>query len=728
MPNPIIGSGGRLISYDGGNSWVANTSGAPPSNFNSVAPVQQVPSFTNPGAAAVRATGPGGAKIIVNTPENVKRFMDQGYALGEYSGTSTTPGFPLQNMGGFESWLNPGEYSFGQPAEEDVQRREYQRRADQNRTTVEYERDRALGRSQEPFRPPQQNTYQAASVTAPMNPVGQGVSFSQTGSGIAGNNTRTFPDGSQLDTFTGQVIRGATPAQGNPSGETPQQTMERIRRQQGATQLPSGQYISPAVQAPSGRPLNEPVYRPPAPVVEERNAQGLTMAEANDPKNWQGNVYTPGGVPKATTSPVTPVVPGGTPPAPISPVTPITPQGGTGGTGTGTGGTGTGTGTVPGSPRSGEDLTAYFAAQDAALERYIARSEAIGASPKELAELDAIKAQLRNENLRTEAGLVAIADQPIAAPFLSGQSAALQRQAGIRIGALTNQGLSVEDALKRAERVQTRAAENAKLRFDTASENSKTRLSYETEAEKRAYERAKDSRETLADLEKEKRAAAKDSVEAVNKVRDDAQASLKLTFDTYGADAIKRLSAEEKRKWEKTAELPQGTLDYAGETLKEETLDQKKQAADKGRYKTIAATRYHPTLTLDSQTGKYVDGKGGPVSASVVAKGRTATSTKSTGILTTKPKGFDVEVGKAASRLQKGEDWGVVWNSVKSRFPTVQNTTLDNALGADFWKKPGAFEEYRGKQEATKPKKSKGKVTRETAKYRFFEDGSYESK
>lgn len=50
-------------------------------------------------------------------------------------------------------------------------------------------------------------------------------------------------------------------------------------------------------------------------------------------------------------------------------------------------------------------------------------------------------------------------------------------------------------------------------------------------------------------------------------------------------------------------------------------------------------------------------------------------------------------VSDGVDRLAKGEDWGTVWNRIKSRFPDKVNNQIDTDLGTQ-WKKPGAYENY----------------------------------
>ena len=58
---------------------------------------------------------------------------------------------------------------------------------------------------------------------------------------------------------------------------------------------------------------------------------------------------------------------------------------------------------------------------------------------------------------------------------------------------------------------------------------------------------------------------------------------------------------------------------------------------------------------------------------------------------------FWSETAKGVTELQSGEDWGTVWNRLKTRFPEISAATIDTALG-EQWRKEGAFEEYKLKR------------------------------
>ena len=68
-------------------------------------------------------------------------------------------------------------------------------------------------------------------------------------------------------------------------------------------------------------------------------------------------------------------------------------------------------------------------------------------------------------------------------------------------------------------------------------------------------------------------------------------------------------------------------------------------------------------------------------------------------------KEFIAATKAGTTALQKGEPWGTVWNRVKMQYPNMSNEDIDTSLGgggegneAWGWAKPGAYEEWKGKQ------------------------------
>ena len=83
--------------------------------------------------------------------------------------------------------------------------------------------------------------------------------------------------------------------------------------------------------------------------------------------------------------------------------------------------------------------------------------------------LQSAQKQLADEDLRTQMGIAAVQDQPIAAPFLQGQAAAIQRQAGIRQQGVANQANLLQQQLAAEQARRQRNVQIAQQRYEIAS-------------------------------------------------------------------------------------------------------------------------------------------------------------------------------------------------------------------------------------------------------------------
>ena len=55
---------------------------------------------------------------------------------------------------------------------------------------------------------------------------------------------------------------------------------------------------------------------------------------------------------------------------------------------------------------------------------------------------------------------------------------------------------------------------------------------------------------------------------------------------------------------------------------------------------------------------------------------------------------FYKEIDQGISQLQKGAQWGTVWNRIKLLFPDIDNEVIDTLLGPE-WRSAGAYQSYR---------------------------------
>lgn len=192
-------------------------------------------------------------------------------------------------------------------------------------------------------------------------------------------------------------------------------------------------------------------------------------------------------------------------------------------------------------------------------------------------------------------------------------------------------------------------------------------------------------------------AAAKEGKTSSNAERDDARANVKDWFSMFGSKAFDNVSAEDKRALEKAAGLPAGSIDLGATTLKEQEIAAK-NAAKANDFQFVAGTKNQAAGYFDKTTGKFV-----PFSNAGGAP-RTGTGTGSgaaTGVSgITKAMEADLKAGRAD--LASGIPWGDVFDRIKTKYPTLPNSTLDSQLGTS-WRQGGAYEntlkraqEYRG--------------------------------
>jgi hypothetical protein len=78
-------------------------------------------------------------------------------------------------------------------------------------------------------------------------------------------------------------------------------------------------------------------------------------------------------------------------------------------------------------------------------------------------------------------------------------------------------------------------------------------------------------RDKLA-IAQEMRLSAAQDTEDRQKTQTDSLNSLKTLADMFGGDLFNNLSDSEKRKWEQSAGLPEGTMNYLGQTIEERNL------------------------------------------------------------------------------------------------------------------------------------------------------------
>lgn len=106
-----------------------------------------------------------------------------------------------------------------------------------------------------------------------------------------------------------------------------------------------------------------------------------------------------------------------------------------------------------------------------------------------------------------------------------------------------------------------------------------------------------------------------------------------------------------------------------------------------------------PSLqTVDDGTNQYVvaiDQDGNVINKSIIgsSKPKVAAGTSQND---KQEKAFDSAIAEGIKQLKSGEDWGTVWNRIKSKFPDVPDILIDSGLGT-FWREYGAYQTYQAK-------------------------------
>ena len=116
---------------------------------------------------------------------------------------------------------------------------------------------------------------------------------------------------------------------------------------------------------------------------------------------------------------------------------------------------------------------------------------------------------------------------------------------------------------------------------------------------------------------------------------------------------------------------------------------------------TFSVTNNNGTVTyttIDKETGKVVN------TTKVKGAGK-AKIIAAQSALGGYNKAFWSDITKGVSSLQKGENWGTVYDRIKLKHPGTPDTVIDTALGAE-WREEGAYEKFKSKQykQSTTPK------------------------
>lgn len=88
-------------------------------------------------------------------------------------------------------------------------------------------------------------------------------------------------------------------------------------------------------------------------------------------------------------------------------------------------------------------------------------------------QLDALTSQEAGVNASRDLGIQGVSEQPIATPFITGQSAAITNRAATQMGALSAQAVPIQQQLARAQAVRQSAMDMSKAALDYATTQSK---------------------------------------------------------------------------------------------------------------------------------------------------------------------------------------------------------------------------------------------------------------
>lgn len=276
---------------------------------------------------------------------------------------------------------------------------------------------------------------------------------------------------------------------------------------------------------------------------------------------------------------------------------------------------------------------------------------------KQLADLNS---RITQRSLEFQQGQLSLEGQTIPQGLIVGQQAALRRQQAFEIGALSAQRAALQGQLETAQQVAQRAVDveynaaqqeinAAKFFLDVNQENM-------TDIEKRQGERLS------------KQLEAREAQLLEDKSNKERNFKLMLDVAKAGGDA--------------------GAIDPT-KGYAENILIAAPYLVEQGSYQFFEADRYNPARLVDKNTGQILPLT--PEQRQRLSTGSTAGRSQPTGRYAT-------DVNQAQADLQRGVPWGTVYNSFKSLYPNTSGAQIDAALGADFWRQPGAYEEYRARQ------------------------------
>ena len=146
-----------------------------------------------------------------------------------------------------------------------------------------------------------------------------------------------------------------------------------------------------------------------------------------------------------------------------------------------------------------------------------------------------------------------------------------------------------------------------------------------------------------------------------------------------------------------TNAITSGNLSYSSLSSDQKLMIKKLEVQSGLPVGLVSSLKMNPKdsiLNVNSDTGEalILNGDG---TFKVVKTGMTVKSTTGSGAA-----GFNSAISAGIDDLKGGENWGTVWNRVKSAYPDASNESIDAGLGTE-WREGNAYEAYKAKTSST---------------------------
>lgn len=251
-------------------------------------------------------------------------------------------------------------------------------------------------------------------------------------------------------------------------------------------------------------------------------------------------------------------------------------------------------------------------------------------------------------------------NKPVATDVISGRMSEVDRQEAERIDLNNRLQMRVTDQLKTAYTIIDQYVKDGQTDFENGV---------------KLYETKFNQSLNLINLV---RGIQKDELDEQQRVIDNARANLTVFYNAVSSGNLdfSKLPKDTKleiNKLEIQSGIGLGFISSLNKKPAEEIKSITTREDGNGKYADM--------IIVDSTTGKV----------RVESKYLGASGSGSSG---TGSSAFRSAIEKGIGDLKDGESWGTVWNRIKTQFPEVDNTTIDNSLGTS-WREGGAYEKYK---------------------------------